>query len=428
MKILFCAYDQPGYVTAGINAWLQRLIPELVNKYKLDVTTLFIYKGNKKQCPTVQYFRNNNLQTCLIKYFKIRYTEDGIREILHVVKKNKITVVIANHVVPALYANKYLKSFNIPVIPVFHSSGPEAIAALAKFINNEEYGIRDSVSVSNYIKNHIKATDSKNHQTVIPCGTPIKNLRATPPNENLKVIYAGRIEIEAKQIIKLTESFINISQKHNSFSFNIYGNGSKQEKIKKLISKNTNSNVQFHGSVNQDEIMDIMSQHHIFTLMSDYEGMPIALMEAMSCGVVPVCLSEVSGVNELIQDGINGFIVKNRTTDYEDKLLKLSNDIELWSNMSENAIKTIEYKYSSDATHYAWFKFLTGYEARKLKKVKIPSKIILDNNLLLDHDHRRPTFREKLTEDINEMYRNFRLFIRPRVRLRSLRNYIFKSN
>jgi glycosyltransferase involved in cell wall biosynthesis len=420
MKILFCAYDQPGFVAGGINAWMQRLIPELVDKYKLEIATLFIYSGDKEQCPTVQFFNNNNLETYLIKFNRIRYAEDGVKKILKIVKKLGISVMVANNVVPALYAHKYLKDFNIPVIPVFHSSGPEAIATLSKFINDKEYEITDSVSVSNYIKNHIKNINSKNRHTIIPCGTPIINNFATYPTAKFKIIYAGRIEIEAKQIIKLTKSFINISNKHNKFIFNIYGNGSKQREVKALIKKNTNNNVLFHGSVNPDEIIDIMAQHQIFTLMSDYEGMPIALMEAMSCGVVPVCLSEVSGVNELIKDGVNGFIVKDRTTDYEDKLLKLYNDKNLWEMMSKNAKETIKNKYSSEVTHNSWFNFLREYQNKSISRVKVPTKIELDSNLLLYHDYRKPGTLAKLKEDINLFFTEIKLKIRPRARLRTI--------
>ena len=418
MKILFCAYDQPGYVTGGINAWMQRIIPDLVRSYKLDITTLFIYSGNKRHCPSVYFFNENNLKTCLVKFDRIRYAEDGVKTILKIVKKHQFTVVVANNVVPALYSHKYLKKYNIPVIPVFHSSGPEAIAAISKFINNPEYEIKESVSVSNYIRNHINQINNKH--VVIPCGTPIQNTYAEPPKETIKVIYAGRIEIEAKQIIKLTESFIYVSKKHTNFVFNIYGNGSCEEEVKTLINSHVNHKVIFHGAVQPNEIISTIAQHHIFTLMSDYEGMPIALMEAMSCGVVPVCLSEVSGVNELIEDGVNGFIVTNPRTDYEEKLLKLSNDLELWRRMSNNAIKTIEKKYTSQVTHKAWFIYLKNYNNSLTDKVKIPKNIELDNDLLLYHDYRKPKTVTKLREDIKIFYNELKLFVRPRARLRSI--------
>ena len=46
MKILFCAYDRPGQIASGPNAWLQRLIPDLISNYGLDIQTLFVYSGS----------------------------------------------------------------------------------------------------------------------------------------------------------------------------------------------------------------------------------------------------------------------------------------------------------------------------------------------------------------------------------------------
>ncbi|WP_371821102.1 glycosyltransferase [Chloracidobacterium sp. D] len=44
----------------------------------------------------------------------------------------------------------------------------------------------------------------------------------------------------------------------------------------------------------------------MFVLLSDYEGLPIALMEAMATGLVPICTAMRSGIGQLVVDGVTG--------------------------------------------------------------------------------------------------------------------------
>ena len=66
MKILFCAYDRSNHLATGPNAWLQRLVPDLISNYGLDIQTLFVYSGEYRQCPTISHFKKNNLPIHLI--------------------------------------------------------------------------------------------------------------------------------------------------------------------------------------------------------------------------------------------------------------------------------------------------------------------------------------------------------------------------
>jgi len=69
-------------------------------------------------------------------------------------------------------------------------------------------------------------------------------------------------------------------------------------------------NITFTGQV--DNIEEIWSKHHLFVLASRYEGMPLALVEAMICGR-PCVVTDVAGNRELVRDGINGFLAQAAT-------------------------------------------------------------------------------------------------------------------
>jgi len=173
LKILFCAYDRAGQIASGPNAWLQRLVPDLISNYRLDIQTLFVYSGESNKCPTISFFKNKNLPLQLINSNTHNYVEDQVKELLGIIKKEDISVVVANLVIPALYATQYLKPYNIPVIGVLHSNDTFYKSVITKFIHgNKKNQFSTAVSVSEYI-NTICTSQNTNTQLLnIPCGTP----------------------------------------------------------------------------------------------------------------------------------------------------------------------------------------------------------------------------------------------------------------
>ena len=423
MKILFCAYDRPGQISSGPNAWLQRLVPDLINNYGLDIQTLFVYSGESKKCPTISFFKNNNLSLHLINSNTNSYVEDQVKALLNIVKREHIATLVANLVIPALYATQYLKPFNISVIGILHSNDEFYKGVITKFIHgNKKNQLNTAVSVSEYINTICESQNTNTQLLNIPCGTPeVKNSTSRESQEVFKVIYAGRLVKEAKQILKLTKAFCDASKVNSNLEFSIYGDGDQEQSIKALIKdEKASKNVTLFKALPPSQILNKIQEHHVFTLMSDYEGMPIALMEAMACGVVPVCYVGEGGVDEIIEHGVNGFIVKNRGEDYQKKLQLLANDKPLWETMSKNAIATIQQKYSSKITHHKWFVLLNQFKDVKQKPLGIPLRIKLKGALLYNGDNRKPSLKDRSATWLKSNWMAFRFFARPRARLREL--------
>jgi colanic acid/amylovoran biosynthesis glycosyltransferase len=423
LKILFCAYDRPGHIATGPNAWVQRLIPDLRKTYNLDVHTLFIYSGKYSECPTLHFFEQNNLPIKTINREERPFVSDQVRSILSILKAESFNVLVANLVIPAFYAARYLKAFNIPVVGVMHSNDDFYRGVIRKFIKGKtENQLTTVVSVSNYINNLAYCETTDILYKVIPCGTPILGKQSNWNGERpLKIIYAGRLVIEAKQILKLAKAFCEASKINNDLVFSIYGDGDQEENVKNIIAScNCEDRVELFEALPPSEIIKKISEHHLFTLMSDYEGMPLSLMEAMACGVVPVCYINEGGIDEIIKHGVNGFIITNRDEDYQTKLKTLSDNPELWKTMSKNAMDTIKNKYSSDITHQQWFELLQSFKDNPTKKIKLPRRIKLEGELLHYGDNRMPDFSTKFKSSMANKWLNFKQSVRPRARLRAL--------
>jgi len=63
------------------------------------------------------------------------------------------------------------------------------------------------------------------------------------------------------------------------------------------------------------------TQVDLFVLPSDYEGLPIVIIEAMSCGK-PIVSSNVGGISEIVYNGENGYVVNNNSIDFAKKIDK----------------------------------------------------------------------------------------------------------
>ncbi len=79
----------------------------------------------------------------------------------------------------------------------------------------------------------------------------------------------------------------------------------------------------------------------VVLLASDYEGLPISVLEALAWGR-PVIASRVGGLTELVDDGINGFLVENEPAAFAAALLRLRGDAHLSNRMGIAARRRYE--------------------------------------------------------------------------------------
>ena len=103
----------------------------------------------------------------------------------------------------------------------------------------------------------------------------------------------------------------------------------------------------------------------IFALSSQVEGLPMALLEAMSLGCAPISFDIVSGPNEIIDDGKSGFLVEDGDIDsFADKLSLLIEDVELRQRVAFEAVK-VSQDFSIEKIGNRWLLLLNGLIGRK---------------------------------------------------------------
>jgi glycosyltransferase involved in cell wall biosynthesis len=91
----------------------------------------------------------------------------------------------------------------------------------------------------------------------------------------------------------------------------------------------------------RNDIPEICNASDIFVFMSYQEGLPVAMMEAMACGL-PIICSKIRGNTDLIEDNVNGLFAKNDPHDVANKIMKLASDTDKRQTFGKSAEKAIK--------------------------------------------------------------------------------------
>ncbi len=173
----------------------------------------------------------------------------------------------------------------------------------------------------------------------------------------------------------------------------LYGDGPARSSVERILAEQRlGDRVRFMGRIEPERIKEYLLKSHVVVLLSDYEGLPIALMEAMACGCVPVCMEIRSGVPELVRDGETGILVWDRGDDFVRAIRRLASDVEAWSRMSRAARALIEREYSDQRCADQWAELLreTARSRSGQGVVSVPRWVRLPRvNPGLAHEDRR---------------------------------------
>jgi glycosyltransferase involved in cell wall biosynthesis len=121
---------------------------------------------------------------------------------------------------------------------------------------------------------------------------------------NFTVLFVGRLEPEKGPL-----NILKVAAVLNDIKFLIAGYGSQQEEIEKIIKQRNLSNVKLLGTVNHALMPRVYHSVDVLVLPSYTEGMPIVMLEAMA-SEVPVIVSDVGAVGEILKDNNGGFAVQ----------------------------------------------------------------------------------------------------------------------
>lgn len=176
-------------------------------------------------------------------------------------------------------------------------------------------------------------------------------------NRKKNIVSVGRLQ-EQKNHKMLITSFSNLSPKFNDYKLIIYGDGYlKESLLKQIDALGLNNRVFLPG--NEKNIKEKIYDSSLFVLSSDYEGMPNALMEAMTLGL-PVISTDCpcGGPKFLINNNENGILINvNDGKELTSSMEKVLSNIKFAAKLGKNA-KKIQKDLAPDVVNKMWHDFI----------------------------------------------------------------------
>ena len=148
--------------------------------------------------------------------------------------------------------------------------------------------------------------------------------------------------IARKNHAVVLESLAELKKEGNldNIQYVICGRGVLDAELKeKAVSLGVSDHVHFLGYRN--DVSKICNAADLFVFMSLQEGLPVALMEAMACGLPAIC-SDIRGNTDLIESGKNGEIVDNTAVAVAGAIERLKNNDGLRERYALAALSTIK--------------------------------------------------------------------------------------
>lgn len=183
-------------------------------------------------------------------------------------------------------------------------------------------------------------------------------LKAEKVTEKEKeIITVGRIDKNKNQRM-LIEVFSEIASAYPDWCVRLYGDGEEMPSLKKMVKeKELEKQIFFMGQV--WDVAEKVGRASIFVLPSKCEGMPNALIEAMTLGTAVISTDcPCGGPADLIQNGKNGILIAVDDKDALKKaLLELMNDEKYRQELAQSATRIIE-KLHPDIVNKQWEEYL----------------------------------------------------------------------
>ncbi len=216
-------------------------------------------------------------------------------------------------------------------------------------MNEERYGMERAYRV-------VVTTNALKDYLIRIYGINSKKVRVIPNYVDTNLFRPKKVMSEAKvhTIVSIANrtpgknigQLIQSVQGLESIHLRIIGSVCEDNDIKALAQA-AKVSVEWIGIVSNAKLAQLLSEADLYVHPSLYEGLSKSILEAMSCGL-PIIGCCVTGVKELIQDGVNGLLCEPNVTAMRAVIVRLISSNELMDRLGKAARSTIETNYSLD--------------------------------------------------------------------------------
>lgn len=338
-KILYFVESMGG----GVFTYITSMANSLCNDFDM-----YVAYGIRPQTPqNFKSYFDKNVHLIEVKNFKRNVSISDFKAFFEMKKiKNKVDPdIIHLHSSKAGFLGRW--AFRNSKIPIFYTPhGYSFLMSNISPIKKKIYKLLEKISTNKNCTiiacsygEKIESEKLASNVLYVDNGINIKNidntLKGIIPKEGKKITIftLGRISSQKDPLLfnKIAESFQNIK-------FVWIGDGEKRDVL-------TSPNITVTGWLNEQEALSQAINYDAFLLTSKWEGLPMALLEAMYLKK-PCIVSNVIGNNDVINKN-NGFLCDN-LSDYSNAISNIISNTQALQIIKENAYKAIINHYNSD--------------------------------------------------------------------------------
>ncbi|KQB91651.1 glycosyl transferase family 1 [Geobacillus sp. PA-3] len=244
--------------------------------------------------------------------------------------------------------NNYFKARNPYTISRAHRYDLYEYAAPLKYLPERDYLLKSLDAIYPCSQDGVDFLNEtypayRDKISVRRLGTISTNTISNTTNDKLYIVSCSVMR-KVKRLDLLIQALAELEKKKIPFLWTHIGGGPEFDNIKKLARKKLNmEHVHFTGYLKNQDVLNWYKHNPatVFVNLSSSEGVPVAIMEAMSMGI-PVIATDVGGTREIVENGLNGYLLKKdcTVTEIVDCFINFykanAND---YSEMCNNALK-----------------------------------------------------------------------------------------
>jgi glycosyltransferase involved in cell wall biosynthesis len=166
--------------------------------------------------------------------------------------------------------------------------------------------------------------------------------------------------VAVKRLDRLLQAVALLSERRPGLRVSLVGDGVLRRELEAEAQRlGVEGRVRFEGARPFEEIVGWLRRSRLLVMTSEMEGLPQAMIEAMSCGV-PVVIAETGDVTTLARHGENAWIVRERSAPaFAEAIDALLGDADLYRRLAEGCLAMRERfrrDYGMDAAIAEWRK------------------------------------------------------------------------
>ena len=205
-----------------------------------------------------------------------------------------------------------------------------------------------------------------NKVIILPDSIDVERFHHVPLPLKYDLISVARLSSE-KNLGILLKAVAMVKNKKRNIKLGLVGDGPMKDALQEMV-RNLDivNNVEFLGFRQDPEYF--YNSAKIYVLTSTTEGLPMSMLEAMSCGI-PCIVSNVGNISDVAIDGFNAILVEDPhdVNAFASALTRLLEDSELYMTFSQNALK-VRQSYCYERATEMWEKIFSLLNVNKTEK------------------------------------------------------------